>query len=141
LGVPQDYAEAMRWFQKAADAGNSSAMNYADDEVVSAGCTRTACCTRAGACRRTTRRRCGGIGKPPTRAIARAMYNIGDLYYYGRGVPQDYAEAMRWYRQAADAGNSSAMNDIGWLYHERQGRAAGLRGGDAVVSEGRRRGQ
>jgi TPR repeat protein len=27
-----------------------------------------------------------------------AMNNIGWLYHYGRGVPQDYAEAMRWYR-------------------------------------------
>jgi TPR repeat protein len=37
------------------------------------------------------------------------------------GGPQDYAEAMRWFRQAADAGNSWAMNNIGDLYHYGRG--------------------
>jgi TPR repeat protein len=32
-------------------------------------------------------------------------------------VSQDYTEAMKWYRKAADAGNASAMRNIGWLYH------------------------
>jgi hypothetical protein len=27
----------------------------------------------------------------------------------------DYAEAMRWYRKAADQGNTDAQNNIGWL--------------------------
>jgi TPR repeat protein len=38
------------------------------------------------------------------------------LYEAGRGVPQDYAEAMRWYRKAADAGNSWGMYNIGALH-------------------------
>ena len=29
---------------------------------------------------------------------------------------QDYAEAMRWYRLAADQGNSEAQNDVGFFY-------------------------
>ena len=33
---------------------------------------------------------------------ARARYNIGVLYERGWGVQQDYAEAMSWYRTAAD---------------------------------------
>jgi TPR repeat protein len=33
-------------------------------------------------------------------------------------VPQDYAEAMRWYRQAADAGSGAAMINIGTLYED-----------------------
>jgi len=43
------------------------------------------------------------------------------LYDYGRGVPQDYAEAMRWYRKAADQGNAGAQNNIGTLYDNGQG--------------------
>jgi TPR repeat protein len=31
-------------------------------------------------------------------------------------VPQDYAEAMKWFRQAADAGDSWGMFNIGLLY-------------------------
>jgi TPR repeat protein len=29
---------------------------------------------------------------------ADAQYNLGVLYEKGQGVPQDYAEAMKWYR-------------------------------------------
>jgi TPR repeat protein len=45
-----------------------------------------------------------------------AQNNIGWLYRNGWGVGQDYAEAMRWYRKAADQGNADAQNIIGWLY-------------------------
>jgi TPR repeat protein len=31
-----------------------------------------------------------------------AQSNLGNMYAYGRGVPQDNAEAVRWYRLAAD---------------------------------------
>ena len=30
-----------------------------------------------------------------------AQYNIARLYYQGKGVPQDFGEAARWYRRAA----------------------------------------
>lgn len=50
-----------------------------------------------------------------------AMNNIGDLYYYGQGVPQDYSKAMNWYRRAALRESADAMNNIGGLYAKGQG--------------------
>ena len=41
---------------------------------------------------------------------------IGTLYRDGQGVTQDYAEAMRWFRLAADRGNAIAQMNIGTLY-------------------------
>ena len=32
---------------------------------------------------------------------AKAQYKLGTMYYFGHGVPQDYWEAVRWYRKAA----------------------------------------
>jgi TPR repeat protein len=29
---------------------------------------------------------------------------LGMVYYFGRGAPQDYAEAIKWYRKAANQG-------------------------------------
>ena len=46
---------------------------------------------------------------------------IGWMYQNGNGVSQDYTEAMKWYRKAADAGNAMAMRNIGWLYQHGQG--------------------
>ena len=31
-----------------------------------------------------------------------AQFKIGEMYYNGEGVPQDYAEAIKWYRKAAE---------------------------------------
>ncbi len=33
--------------------------------------------------------------------VAKAQFNLGLMYYNGRGVPQDYAQAHMWYDLAA----------------------------------------
>ena len=47
---------------------------------------------------------------------AEALYNLGLMYAIGRGVPQDDAEAARWYRLAADQGYASAQHHLGTMY-------------------------
>ena len=37
-----------------------------------------------------------------------AQYIIGHMYYNGEGVPQDYKEAVKWYRLAAERGFADA---------------------------------
>ena len=46
---------------------------------------------------------------------------LGLLYEYGRGVPQDNARALKWYRHAADQGNAAAQYNVGVMYHEGKG--------------------
>ena len=45
-----------------------------------------------------------------------AQFELGVLYAFGRGVPQDYEEAARWYRLAADQGHASAQYNLGVSY-------------------------
>jgi TPR repeat protein len=52
---------------------------------------------------------------------AAAEYQLGTMYFQGQGVPQDYAEAMRWYRKAADQGDAGAQGTIGAMYCFGQG--------------------
>jgi uncharacterized protein len=52
---------------------------------------------------------------------AEAQYNLGLLYYNGRGVPQDYAKAREWFEQAADQGFANAQYYLGSLYVNGQG--------------------
>lgn len=47
-----------------------------------------------------------------------AQYDIGALYHDGRGVPQDDAEAARWYERAAEQGFVLAQLRLGILYAE-----------------------
>ena len=44
------------------------------------------------------------------------MTNLGFMYESGRGVAHDDAEAVRWYRKAADAGYAPAMRNLGMAY-------------------------
>ena len=50
-----------------------------------------------------------------------AQFNLGSMYLNGRGVPQDDAEAVRWYRLAADQGNADAQGNLGAMYLNGQG--------------------
>ena len=49
---------------------------------------------------------------------AEAQYNLGVMYASGEGVPQDYAEAVRWYRLAAEQGDAGAQSFLGAMYHD-----------------------
>jgi TPR repeat protein len=38
------------------------------------------------------------------------------MYANGNGVPQDYAEAAKWYRKAAEQGAADAQYTLGGMY-------------------------
>ena len=38
------------------------------------------------------------------------------MYANGRGVPKDEAEAVKWYRKAADQGDAKAQVELGECY-------------------------
>ena len=47
---------------------------------------------------------------------ADAQFNLGLMYYNGRGVKQDDFEAVKWYRKAAEQGNVYAQFIVGGSY-------------------------
>ena len=47
---------------------------------------------------------------------ATAQSNLGYMYYGGRGVPQNYIEAVTWYRLAAEQGFAHAQFNLGVMY-------------------------
>ncbi len=52
---------------------------------------------------------------------AAAQCKLGVMYQTGEGVPEDFAEAAKWYRKAADQGNPSAQCNLGFLYSRGHG--------------------
>ena len=52
---------------------------------------------------------------------ASAQYNLGVMYATGEGVPEDDAEAVRWYRMAAEQSNASAQYNLGVMYYTGEG--------------------
>lgn len=55
---------------------------------------------------------------------ARAEERLGQLYYEGRGEPQDYVQAAAWFRKAAEHGDRGAQQRLAQMYHDGKGLSA-----------------
>lgn len=47
---------------------------------------------------------------------AKAMNELGNMYFSGRGVARNYGQAFAWYRKAAARGNADGQDNIGDMY-------------------------
>lgn len=59
--------------------------------------------------------------RSPGRHTAGAQFNLATKYEGGIGVKQDYAEAIKWYRRAAEQGQADAQYNLGKLYEHGTG--------------------
>ena len=99
-GVPQDYAEAVKWYRLAAEQGNAKAQ-YNLGVMHDKG---------------------QGVPEDYAEAVkwyrlaaeqgnAKAQYNFGAMYAKGQGLPQDYVQAYMWFNLAASRFSASEAED------------------------------
>lgn len=110
VGVPQDYAEAVKWFRKAAEQGLAFAqynlgLSYDSGKGVPQDYAKAAKWYRMAA----------------KQGFVLGQYNLGVSYCDGRGVPKDEAEAAKWFRMAAEQGFNLAQYNLGFMYSKGQG--------------------
>jgi TPR repeat protein len=97
-GVPQDDAQAVEWYRKAADQGNADAQFF------------LASCYDAGAgVPRDYAQGAKWWRKAAEQGNAAAQKNLGWKYLRGVGVPQDYVLAHIWLNLAASRGVEEAV--------------------------------
>jgi TPR repeat protein len=101
----KDYAEALRYFEKATGMGSKIAITetgiaYLNGESVA----------------RDYARARQLFEEADVKGDYLAVGLMGLLYQNGLGVSQDYARAQQLYQRAADAGNFPAMNSLGVIY-------------------------
>ena len=145
-GVPQDKAEAARWFRKAAmkdnaEAQHQLAMLYLRGDGVERDTVKTADWLRkaanqgyGAALSQLALMYEKGIGVPQDKAQAVECYRraaeqghaeaqcrFARLCRTGEGVPQDKAQAAEWYRKAAGQGCAEAQCNLGVLYGTGEG--------------------
>jgi TPR repeat protein len=134
-GVPQNYAEAARWYRSAADLGNAKSqfslgyIYYYGQGVpqdYSEAVRRFRIAAEQGDVQAQVRARVFlavtsyyGQGTPQNYVEGNwlAQSGLGSMYFYGQGVPHDYVEATVWYRKAADQGYAKAQYDLGTMYY------------------------
>jgi TPR repeat protein len=99
--VQQDYAEAFRWWLRAAQQGHAAAQfsagfMYAEGQVVAQDYAEA---------RRWWLR-------AAQQGDAAAQFSLGQQYVKGLGVRQDYNEAAGWLRKAASQGHKAAKESL-----------------------------
>ena len=104
-GVPEDDAEAVRWYRMAAEHGHASAQHnlgvmYAHGNGVPEDDAEAVRWYRLSAEQR----------------YVFAQFNLGVMYSRGEGVPEDDAEAVHWYQLAAEHGDALAQTNLGFMY-------------------------
>jgi TPR repeat protein len=52
---------------------------------------------------------------------AQAQFALGNLYFSGVGVPQDYGQALLWFTRSANQGFAPAQNQLGYMYQHKFG--------------------
>lgn len=101
-GVTKDPVEAVRWYRQAADAAEPVAM------------ANLGWMYHLGA---------GGLSKDDAEALRliraaaatdnpNGMHTLGVMYEHGHGVPADKTEAVKWYRRAAEAGDTRSKERL-----------------------------
>jgi len=112
-GVPRDHGQAAKWYIKAADQGNASAMSSLGF-MLRLGITQLD--------RQTLDEVVAWNRKAAGQGNALAQFSLGALahaIWYGAPKEyQNYAEAVKWYRLAADQGLADAQFNLGTMYDE-----------------------
>ena len=125
-GVPYDSGEAVRWYRMAAEQGHVDAqrtLGYMYD--TGDGVTEN----DAEAVR--WYRMAAEQGDAAVQLILGFMYDTGGVPYDfveemrmnadGRGIFKDDAEAVKWYRMAAEQGSTTAKFKLGYMYADGRG--------------------
>jgi TPR repeat protein len=99
--IPQNYAQAIKWYNRAAESGNASAKVQLASMYINATGAPKDYARAIGLCRSA-----GSFG----------YYCLGHMYSHGFGAPADFNEASKWYHKGADAGNSASMLALGQMY-------------------------
>jgi len=109
-GVPQDHAEAVKWYRKSADQGNASARFNLGNAY-----------TKGNGVPQDYAEAVNWYRKAAEQGHPRAQSALGFAYHKGSGVPQNYSEAVKWYRMAAEKGNAIAQFNLGNAYYKGNG--------------------
>jgi TPR repeat protein len=110
LGVEQDFKEAFKWYQKAADQGDAIAQHNLGQMY-----------HQGQGVEQDFKEAVKWYQKAADQGYAKAQSNLGVMYRDGEGVEQDFKEAVKWYQKAADQGLANGQYNLGWMYANGEG--------------------
>jgi TPR repeat protein len=123
--------QVIRWYRRAAEQGYAPAEAVATRLESHAAALRSAGRdpdaasfeTEARVIRSNAERdsRVAVVRQAAEQGDARAQYRLGAMYAFGTDIPQDYAEALTWYRRAAEQSDLKAQFALGEMFASGEG--------------------
>ena len=108
-GVEKDDALAMQWAHRAADAGNADAMDFVGFAYL------------RGAVVKRSPEIAVGYFQAAAEKSAAAAFNLGQCYFGAQGTEQDCAQALEWWKKAAERGHGRAASTAAMAYLSGEG--------------------
>ena len=109
-GVVQDYAEAVKWYRKAAEQG------YVEAQV-----NLAYCYYEGSGVQQDYAEAVKWYREAAEKGSAKAQFSLGACSEFSLGVGQDYTQATKWYRKAAEQGHAEAQGFLGVCYYNALG--------------------
>ncbi len=103
-GVPKDEATAMQWAHRAADAGNSDAMDFVGFAYL------------RGVVVERNPTIAFAYFKVAANESAQAAFNLGQCYFGAQGTEQDIPKALEYWKSAAERGHGRAASSAAMVY-------------------------
>ncbi|MGF6786804.1 tetratricopeptide repeat protein [Paraburkholderia sp. 35.1] len=107
-GVPEDLAEAKRWYASAAVKGLVAA-------------SRNLMRLNGGNEPKTAREQFTDVRQEAEKGDRVAMYELATMYHIGKGTTINYSAALVWYRRSAERQYSRAKNMLGLIFSATNG--------------------
>ena len=104
------YEQAIYWWQKAADAGNSAAQK-----------NLAFCYLKGDGVEKNVEKAVYWWQKAADAGNSAAQFNLAICYLKGDGVEKDVEKAVYWWQKAADAGDSTAQYRLAFCYLKGEG--------------------
>ena len=120
-GVPQDYVEAVKWYRKAADGGDPFAVLPLYSMCIFGHSTKEDCTDVFGRLLVFSNLDISALSDIQKATLDGVYGELGELYLWGKGVPQNNVEAAKWLRKAAERGNLASQVELGFLYADGKG--------------------
>jgi uncharacterized protein len=114
-GFPKDLKRAEEWYHLSADTGFVEAQNDLGEFYEACGDRYFADALRWY--HKAAESAPSSISNTDT-AASKAMSNLAKLYASGKGVPRDYAEAVRWYQRSIRSGGYWGQYGLALLYEQ-----------------------
>ena len=106
----ENYTEAFKCFQKAAEQGNALAQ-----------CNLGFMYQYGRGVKQDYFKAFEWYQKAAEQGLAVAQFNLGVMFDNGKGVKQDYFKAVEWYQKAAEQGDAKAQYNLGNMYADGKG--------------------